>query len=254
MITAFTYGVTYLRTSQKFCILPCPIDPVVLRQVLPAGRGSRSSSSQPRRPAVWGSLEDRQRFLAARSSPRRRGARWPSIHPESHRKPSGAGHDGPVGAAPGVVVVVDWSLPLEDQSTLETFAQRRAQVAREVKRRLGGSVSDVVLYSGCRVGSVSDLDSRVPLDVVYGSNLQHGLWLARGVCEASGTWRIVLITSSAPSAHLQPNGTPFFSFPTVRATLLATAEEISEFEQADLRRHGGARWLRATRLTTVSSP
>jgi uncharacterized protein with von Willebrand factor type A (vWA) domain len=141
-----------------------------------------------------------------------------------------------VGAAPGVVVVVDWSLPLEDQSTLETFAQRRAQVAREVKRRLGGSVSDVVLYSEiARVGSVSDLDSRVPLDVVYGSNLQHGLWLARGVCEASGTWRIVLITSSAPSAHLQPNGTPFFSFPTVRATLLATAEEISEFEQADLR-------------------
>jgi uncharacterized protein with von Willebrand factor type A (vWA) domain len=141
-----------------------------------------------------------------------------------------------VGAAPGVVVVVDWSLPLEDQSTLETFAQRRAQVAREVKRRLGGSVSDVVLYSEiARVGSVSDLDSRVPLDVVYGSNLQHGLRLARGVCEASGTWRIVLITSSAPSAHLQPNGTPFFSFPTVRATLLATAEEISEFEQADLR-------------------
>jgi uncharacterized protein with von Willebrand factor type A (vWA) domain len=135
-----------------------------------------------------------------------------------------------------VVIVVDWSLPMEDQGAAEPFVQRRAHVAREVTRRLGGSVSDVVLYSEiARLGSVGDLDNRLPLDVVYGSNLQHALRLARGVCEARGTRRVVLVTSSTPSAHLQPNGHAFFSFPPVRATLQATAEEISEYERADLR-------------------
>jgi hypothetical protein len=39
--------VTYLRTSQKFCILPCPIDPVVLRQVLPERAAGRPVIVEP---------------------------------------------------------------------------------------------------------------------------------------------------------------------------------------------------------------
>jgi uncharacterized protein with von Willebrand factor type A (vWA) domain len=135
-----------------------------------------------------------------------------------------------------VTVVVDWSLPLEDSNAHEALGRRRADIAREVIRRLGDSVSHVVLYSEtARLGSIMDLDGMLTFDLVYGSNLQQALRLARGVSEAGGTRRMVLITSSAPSAHLQPNNAVFFSFPSVRATLQATAEEISECERADLR-------------------
>jgi len=116
------------------------------------------------------------------------------------------------------------------------MGQRRAEVSREVIRQLGGSVEQLVLYSEvARLGSSRDLEARVTFDIVYGSNFEHALRLARGACEASGAVRVVVIASSTPSAHLQPNGTAFFSFPPVAATLQATVEEIREFERADLR-------------------
>ena len=137
-----------------------------------------------------------------------------------------------------VLVVLDWSLPLEEEppGTYDALGQRRASVGREVIRRLGDSVAQVVLYSEvARVGAVSDLDARVTFDLVYGSNLQHALRLAREGCEASAASRAVLITSSTPSAHLQPSGESFFCFPPARETLQVTANEICELARADLR-------------------
>jgi len=134
------------------------------------------------------------------------------------------------------VVVLDWSLPLEDDGAYEAVGQRRASIGREVIRRLGDSVTQVVLYAAvARVAVISDLDARVTFDLVYGSNLQHALRLSREVCEATSAGRVVLITSSTPSAHLQPSGEPFFRFPPARETFQITADEIPEFERANLR-------------------
>jgi uncharacterized protein with von Willebrand factor type A (vWA) domain len=65
-------------------------------------------------------------------------------------------------------------------------------------------------------------------DWVQGTNLQHALMLAgRFLDKHHGAEPIVLvITDGEPTAHLLPDGTPWFDWPPTRETITATLAQV----------------------------
>jgi len=67
----------------------------------------------------------------------------------------------------------------------------------------------------------------VSWDYVYGTNMHHGFTLARQMLSReSGTKQIIMITDGEPTAHITPDGRPFFNYPPVRETVEATLREV----------------------------
>ncbi len=67
----------------------------------------------------------------------------------------------------------------------------------------------------------------VSWDFVYGTNMHHGFTLARSLlARESGTKQIIMITDGEPTAHITPDGQPFFNYPPVRETVEATLREV----------------------------
>jgi uncharacterized protein with von Willebrand factor type A (vWA) domain len=68
----------------------------------------------------------------------------------------------------------------------------------------------------------------VSWDFVYGTNMQHAFLLSRKMlAKQTGTKQIIMITDGEPTAHILPNGEPFFSYPPVRETVEATLTEVA---------------------------
>jgi uncharacterized protein with von Willebrand factor type A (vWA) domain len=68
----------------------------------------------------------------------------------------------------------------------------------------------------------------VSWDFVYGTNMQHAFLLSRRMlAKQNGTKQIIMITDGEPTAHILPNGEPFFSYPPVRETIEATLTEVA---------------------------
>ena len=64
-------------------------------------------------------------------------------------------------------------------------------------------------------------------DYVYGTNLQHGLLLARKLlAHQHGTKQIIVVTDGEPTAHIDPDGEVFFNYPPVPETLRRTMAEV----------------------------
>jgi uncharacterized protein with von Willebrand factor type A (vWA) domain len=67
----------------------------------------------------------------------------------------------------------------------------------------------------------------VSWDLAYGTNMQHGLRLARQLlARQSGTKQIIMITDGEPTAHITPSGGVFFNYPPARETVEATLREV----------------------------
>lgn len=67
----------------------------------------------------------------------------------------------------------------------------------------------------------------VSWDYTYGTNMQHALMLARRMlARQRGTKQIILITDGEPTAHIQPGGDPFFSYPPAPETVRVTLAEV----------------------------
>jgi uncharacterized protein with von Willebrand factor type A (vWA) domain len=67
----------------------------------------------------------------------------------------------------------------------------------------------------------------VSWDFVYGTNMQHGFAISRRLlARQHGTKQIIMITDGEPTAHIEANGEPFFSYPPVRETVDATLREV----------------------------
>jgi len=76
----------------------------------------------------------------------------------------------------------------------------------------------------------------VSWDFVYGTNMQHGLLLSRRLLSRqTGTKQIIMITDGEPTAHIQPNGEPFFSYPPVQETVDATLAEVMRCTREGIR-------------------
>ncbi len=67
----------------------------------------------------------------------------------------------------------------------------------------------------------------VSWDFVYGTNMQHAFVLSRQLLSRqTGTKQIIMITDGEPTAHIEPNGRPFFNYPPVPETIEATLREV----------------------------
>jgi len=67
----------------------------------------------------------------------------------------------------------------------------------------------------------------VSWDFVYGTNMQHGFVLSRRMlARETGTKQIIMVTDGEPTAHIRPDGEPFFSYPPVQETVDATLAEV----------------------------
>ena len=76
----------------------------------------------------------------------------------------------------------------------------------------------------------------VSWDFVYGTNMQHGLLLSRRLlARQTGTKQIIMITDGEPTAHIQANGVPFFSYPPVQETVDATLAEVMRCTREGIR-------------------
>ncbi len=71
-------------------------------------------------------------------------------------------------------------------------------------------------------------------DVVYGSNLQHALVMAREASRATGSDRILILTYSLPSAH-HIAGQAFFMEPPIAESLDAARREAASATSDGLR-------------------
>jgi uncharacterized protein with von Willebrand factor type A (vWA) domain len=76
----------------------------------------------------------------------------------------------------------------------------------------------------------------VSWDFVYGTNMHHGFMLARKLlARESGTKQIIMITDGEPTAHITPDGYPFFNYPPVRETVEATLREVVRCTKEQIR-------------------
>jgi uncharacterized protein with von Willebrand factor type A (vWA) domain len=76
----------------------------------------------------------------------------------------------------------------------------------------------------------------VSWDFVYGTNMHHGFTLARSLlARESGTKQIIMITDGEPTAHITPDGHPFFNYPPVRETVEATLREVVRCTKEQIR-------------------
>jgi uncharacterized protein with von Willebrand factor type A (vWA) domain len=67
----------------------------------------------------------------------------------------------------------------------------------------------------------------VSWDFVYGTNMHHAFMLSRRMLsQQTGTKQIIMITDGEPTAHLLPDGSPFFSYPPARETVEQTLAEV----------------------------
>lgn len=63
---------------------------------------------------------------------------------------------------------------------------------------------------------------------VYGTNLQHGLMLARHLLarHKAGTRQVIVITDGEPTAHIEDDGEVYFNYPPTYRTYQATLKEV----------------------------
>ena len=67
----------------------------------------------------------------------------------------------------------------------------------------------------------------VSWDYVYGTNMQHGFMLSRAMlAKQSGTKQIIMITDGEPTAHVDAQGHPHFSYPPTHETVELTLREV----------------------------
>jgi len=80
----------------------------------------------------------------------------------------------------------------------------------------------------------SDLPE-VSWDYVYGTNMHHGFRLSRQMLSRqTGTKQILMITDGEPTAHLEPDGTPIFSYPPSDRTVNLTMAEVMRCTKAGI--------------------
>jgi uncharacterized protein with von Willebrand factor type A (vWA) domain len=76
----------------------------------------------------------------------------------------------------------------------------------------------------------------VSWDYVYGTNMQHGFMLARRMlARQPGTKQIIMITDGEPTAHIDSDGRPFFSYPPTHETVELTLREVMRCTREGIR-------------------
>jgi len=73
-------------------------------------------------------------------------------------------------------------------------------------------------------------------EYVYGTNMQHGLALARSMLAGqAGNRQVIMVTDGEPTAHLTDDGRPLFSYPPTRETVDRTLREVRRCTREGIR-------------------
>ena len=76
----------------------------------------------------------------------------------------------------------------------------------------------------------------VSWDYVYGTNMQHGLVLARQMlARQTGTRQIIMVTDGEPTAHITDQGYPQFNYPPSQETVDRPLTEVRRCTRAGIR-------------------
>jgi uncharacterized protein with von Willebrand factor type A (vWA) domain len=76
----------------------------------------------------------------------------------------------------------------------------------------------------------------VSWDYTYGTNMEHALMLARRMLgRQSGTKQVIMITDGEPTAHLLPDGSPYFSYPPTAETVRQTLAQVNRCTKENIR-------------------
>ncbi|MGY1741788.1 MULTISPECIES: VWA domain-containing protein [unclassified Blastococcus] len=72
--------------------------------------------------------------------------------------------------------------------------------------------------------------AELSVDTLQGTNLQHGLMLARRFLARHRDAEpvVLVVTDGEPTAHLEPDGTPFFCWPPMPETIARTVAEVEK--------------------------
>jgi len=128
-------------------------------------------------------------------------------------------------AATVIMIDLSLSMPMRDNF----LAAKKVAIAMHtlISTRYRGDFIGMVGFSEvAREISIRELP-QVSWDFVYGTNMQHGIALARRMlAHQQGTRQILMITDGEPTAHILDDGEVFFNYPPVRATIDATMAEV----------------------------
>jgi uncharacterized protein with von Willebrand factor type A (vWA) domain len=76
----------------------------------------------------------------------------------------------------------------------------------------------------------------VSWDYTFGTNMEHALSLARRMlARQTGTKQVIMITDGEPTAHILPDGNPYFSYPPTPETVRLTLAQVARCTREDIR-------------------
>jgi uncharacterized protein with von Willebrand factor type A (vWA) domain len=76
----------------------------------------------------------------------------------------------------------------------------------------------------------------VSWDYSFGTNIEHALGLARRMlARQGGTKQVIMITDGEPTAHILPDGSPYFSYPPTAETVRLTLAQVARCTREDIR-------------------
>ena len=85
--------------------------------------------------------------------------------------------------------------------------------------------------------------AELSVDTLQGTNLQHGLMLARRFLahHRDAEPVVLVVTDGEPTAHLEDDGTPFFCWPPMPETIARTVAEVERVRPHAARRSTSSR-------------
>ena len=129
-----------------------------------------------------------------------------------------------------VVLLVDISFSMVMEGRWVPMKRTALALHHLVSTRFRGD--DLELISFGRYAQLVEIGELLERDIEYeqGTNLHHALLLAGQYFRKHPTMQPVLlvVTDGEPTAHLEPGGEPWFSYPPARETIAATVAELDK--------------------------
>lgn len=129
-----------------------------------------------------------------------------------------------------VVLLVDTSFSMVMEGRWVPMKRTALALHHLVSTRFRGD--DLELISFGRYAQRVEIGELLERDIEYeqGTNLHHALLLAGQYFRKHPTMQPVLlvVTDGEPTAHLEPGGEPWFSYPPARETIAATVAELDK--------------------------
>lgn len=129
-----------------------------------------------------------------------------------------------------VVLLVDTSFSMVMEGRWVPMKRTALALHHLVSTRFRGD--DLELISFGRYAQLVEIGELLERDIEYeqGTNLHHALLLAGQYFRKHPTMQPVLlvVTDGEPTAHLEPGGEPWFSYPPARETIAATVAELDK--------------------------